>query len=90
MLGWPDEYDDLRSWLVERGLWSEGDAKPTDPKAAMKAVLRETCKAHSAALFGELAKRTTWSRCQCPAFAELKSTLKRWFGNAQTAPARTP
>ena len=90
VLGWPHGYDDLRGWLVDRRLWAEGKAKPTDPKAAMKAVLRETNKAHSAALFGDLAKRTTWRACQCPAFAELKSVLKRWFGNAQTAPARTP
>ena len=90
VLGWPHEYDDLRRWLVEQGLWLEGNAKPTDPKAAMKAVLRETRKAHSAALFGELAKRTTWRGCQCPAFAELKSTLKRWFGDAQSAPSHAP
>ena len=90
VLAWPHGYDDLRRWLVDRGLWLEGSAKPSDPKAAMKAVLRQTNKPHSAALFGELAKRTTWRGCQCPAFAELKSTLKRWFGDAQSAPARTP
>ena len=90
VLGWPHGYDHLRRWLVDRGLWLEGDAKPTDPKAAMEAVLRQTSKPHSAALFGELAKRTTWRGCQCPAFAELKSTLKRWFGDAQTAPAHVP
>ena len=90
VLGWPHGYDDLRRWLVARRLWMEGDAKPTDPKAAMKAVLRETNKARSAALFGELAKRTTWSSCKCPAFTELRSVLRRWFGDAQTAPSRTP
>ena len=90
VLGWPHGYDHLRGWLVDRGLWLEGNAKPTDPKAAMKAVLRQTSKPHSAALFGELAKRTTWRGCQCPAFAELKTTLKRWFGDAQSAPAHAP
>ena len=90
VLGWPHGYDHLRGWLVDRGLWLEGNAKPTDPKAAMKAVLRQTNKPHSASLFGELAKRTTWRGCQCPAFAELKSTLKRWFGDAQSAPSHAP
>ena len=89
-LGWQRGYDDLKGWLVARRLWLEGNAKPSDPKAAMKAVLRETRKAHSAALFGDLAKRTTWRGCQCPAFAELKSTLKRWFGDAQSAPSHAP
>ena len=32
------------------------------------------------ALLGELAKRTTWRHCRCPAFAELKHHLQRWFG----------
>lgn len=90
ILGWEGEYHDLKAWLVKRRLWVEDNAKPTDPKTAMKAVLRETSTAHSAALFGDLAKRTTWSGCQCPAFAELKSVLKRWFGNVRTASARTP
>ena len=90
VLGWQRGYDDLKGWLVARELWLEGDAKPTDPKAAVKAVLRETNRAHSAALFGDLAKRMTWRGCQCPAFAELRGVLKRWFGNAQTAPSRIP
>ena len=90
VLGWQDGYDDLKGWLVDRRLWAEGKAKPTDPKAAMKAVLRKTNKAHSAALFGDLAKRTTWCGCRCPAFAELEHVLKRWFGDAQAAHSRTP
>lgn len=90
VLGWKGEYDDLKAWLVKRRLWIEDNAKPTDSKAAMKAVLRETSTARSAALFGDLAKRTTWRGCQCPAFAELRNVLKRWFGDTQTAPARTP
>ena len=79
VLGWQKTYEDLRAWLADRGLWSAGAAKPSDPKAAMKAVLRETNKAHSAALFGDLAEHTTWRHCRCPAFTELKQTLKHWF-----------
>lgn len=90
VLGWRRGHHDLKSWLVAQGLWLEGNVKPRDPKAAMEAVLRETNRAHSAALFGDLAKHTTLRRCQCPAFAELKSVLKRWFGDVQTASARTP
>ena len=79
VLGWQKTYEDLKAWLADRGLWSAGTAKPSDPKAAMKAVLRETNKAHSAALFGDLAKHTTWRHCRCPAFTELTQTLKHWF-----------
>ena len=45
----------------------------------MKAVLRETKKVHSPFLFRELARRTTWEHCQCPAFAQLKHYLQQWF-----------
>ena len=79
-LGWSTGYEDLRAWLVDRGLWSANDAKPPDPKAAMKAALRETHMASSPALFAQIAKRSTWRHCQCPAFAELRETLQRWFG----------
>lgn len=81
VLGWQGEdYEGLKNWLMDRGLWSAGAAKPSDPKAAMQALLRKTRKAHSAALFGELARRTTLRHCQCPAFAELKQVLRAWFG----------
>ena len=90
ILGWESTYDDLKGWLVKRRLWVEDNAKPIDPKAAMKAALREAHRAHSAALFSELAKRTTWRGCKCPAFTELRNVLARWFGDAQTAPVRTP
>lgn len=80
VLGWPKGYDDLKAWLMRHDLWLEEETKPSDPKAALKAVLRNTKRAHSASLFGELAKRTTWRYCQCPAFAELKHHLQRWFG----------
>ena len=80
VLGWSRSYKDLKAWLVDHGLWSASNAKPSDPKAAMKAALRETHTASSAALFGQIAKRATWRHCQCPAFAELRETLQRWFG----------
>lgn len=90
VLGWKGGYHDLKGWLVAEGLWSEGDAKPADPKAAMDAVLRKTRTRRSSTIFGDLAKRTTWRGCQCPAFAELRGVLKRWFGDSRTAPSRTP
>ena len=80
VLGWSKEYEDLKAWLVDRDLWSANSAKPSDPKAAMKAALREANRASSAALFGQMAQRVTLRRCQCPAFAELKRTLQHWFG----------
>ena len=80
VLGWSKGYEDLKAWLVDRDLWSASSAKPSEPKAAMRAALRETRRPPSAALFGQIAQRVTLRRCQCPAFAELKRTLQHWFG----------
>ena len=79
VLGWRHSYEDLKTWLMGHNLWCADAAKPSDPKAAMKAVLRETNTPHSAALFGELARRSTWRHCKCPAFAQLKRHLQQWF-----------
>lgn len=89
VLGWKRESGDLKAWLMGRGLWSAGSAKPADPKAAMNAVLRQTRTPNSAALFGEIARRTTLQHCRCSAFMELKDTLQRWFGDRAVAPPRT-
>ena len=80
VMGWLKGYEDLKAWLVDRDLWSANSAKPSDPKAAMKAALREANRASSAALFGQMAQRVTLRHCQCPAFVELKQTLQHWFG----------
>ena len=80
VMGWSKGYEDLKAWLVDRDLWSANSAKPSDPKAAMKAALREANRASSAALFGQMAQRVTLHSCQCPAFTELKQTLQHWFG----------
>lgn len=80
VLGWPNGYDHLKNWLKGRNLWREGAAKPSDPKAALEAVLQDRQRAHSASLFGELARRSTWRHCQCPAFGQFKRYLQQWFG----------
>ena len=54
-------------------------AKPSDPKQAFHAALREGRKRPSAALFGELAANIPFGRCRCPAFNDLREALQRWF-----------
>ena len=78
VLGW-GSYSDLRSWLENRELWRSSDAKPPDPKAAMKAALKEQRVRASAVLFRRLADAVSLRRCQCPAFGELRETLAHWF-----------
>lgn len=78
LLGWQTN-EVLRSWLRERGLWPESEAKPPDPKTAVHRALRIQNQHPSASLFGDVAHRAGLSRCQDPAFRELRSTLQEWF-----------
>lgn len=78
MLHWPS-YRELKSWLEGRELWPPDAAKPPDPKAAMRAALREKRIRASATVFRGLADTVSLRHCQCPAFGELTKTLIRWF-----------
>ncbi len=77
--GWPGDTAALRRWLGEHGLWPHGKSKPSRPKEALEAVLRQTRRRRSAAIYGQLAQRVGLQRCADPAFERLVTTLRRWF-----------
>lgn len=92
-LGWGQRYGELRTWLVQRGLWDEGLPKPNDPKAAMIQALRGASRAtrrrRSARIFGEIAAGAPFEGCGDPAFRKLQDTLREWFpqaGRSATGP----
>ena len=76
--GWPDR---CKAIVIEPELetWIWNRSKPSDPKEALKAVLRKTRKRLSARLYRSLAETVAVHRCLDPAFNELKATLQRWF-----------
>ena len=39
-LGWGRDFDQLRAWLEDTGLWPGRQSKPTDPKEATRQALR--------------------------------------------------
>jgi hypothetical protein len=79
ILGWAEPSGALREWLEASELLRPGEAKPDDPKEAMKRVLRAADKKPSPALFGQLAERVGLGRCVDPAFGKFQETLQRWF-----------
>ena len=79
ILGWKGDYGGLREWLAGLGLWSSDDPKPSNPKRALRAVLRKTRTPLSAKLYRELADTVVVRRCVDPAFSEFRATLQRWF-----------
>lgn len=69
----------IRDLADRHGHWREGAAKPHEPKALFEAVLWQTHRPRSGAVFQELARRVGLADCQDPAFVLLRETLVRWF-----------
>ena len=79
VLGWKPSRSPLREALEERNLWAAADAKPADPKEAIKYILRRTGKSRSASLFRRLTRRVNTAGCRDRAFLRLNDLLRGWF-----------
>jgi len=77
--GWSSDRENMRAWLTEHGLVAPGATKPTRPKEAMLAVLRETKVKPSAANFATIARTVSVERCQDRSFLRLRDILRSWF-----------
>jgi hypothetical protein len=78
-IGWGDRQPDLRGWLAEKGHWPSEQSKPTYPKEALEAALREIRRPRSSALYGTLAAKVGLRGHSEPAFVALLSALRSWF-----------
>lgn len=81
VLGWTDSSAPLDVWMRTTGLWPEREAKPLRPKESLESVLARTRIRRSAALYGELARKVSLKGCVDPAFDQLQSRLREWFGS---------
>lgn len=78
-LGWAGRQPPLRDWLAATGQWPVGQAKPTDPKRAMEATLREARKPRSSAIYLDLASKASLHGHSETAFLHFQQTLRKWF-----------
>ena len=69
----------LRSWLSSHGFTFHPNGKPHRPKEALETLLPVCKRPRSAALYLEIAKRISLSRCTDPAFLRLRAQLQSWF-----------
>jgi len=67
----------LEQVLTRVGCSASG--KPSDPKSALQAALRQARRPLSSAIFKELASRVSLASTNERAFNKLRSTLQRWF-----------
>ena len=79
VLGWNEGTGVLRDWLREHHLWPDDEAKPPDPKLALKRAMKVKNRSPTAATFMTLARKVGLSRCKDPAFREVRETLQGWF-----------
>lgn len=77
-LGW-NSNEEFHSWLEQEGLWPEGCEKPPDPKAAFEAAARKSRTVASSALFGEILKRVSLSKCSDGSFTGMRDWLRHRF-----------
>ena len=71
----------INEWLAARGYMVAGNAKPSNPKDAIEAILQLEKIPLSSDLFAELARRVSLNRCQDRAFQKFCNTLRSWFPN---------
>ncbi len=83
-LGWADRTPTLCEWLEITGCWQPEEAKPSQPKAAFEASLREVHKPRSSAIYGDLARSVSLKGHTEPAFLRLTRTLQKWFAEPAT------
>ena len=80
VIGWQGTTSDLRDTLVEVGLWTSGQTKPSDPKKAFEWALRRVRSPRSSSLYRKLAEKVSLNQCEDRAFNRFVATLREWFG----------
>lgn len=77
--GWKGRGDELRSCLVGKGLWRDGEMKPHRPKEAFHVALRAARKPRSVSLYWQIAERVSLERCADRSFHVFRDTVRKWF-----------
>lgn len=81
-LGWAQHQPDLSTWLRDHGFLKDTARKPTRPKEALEAALREVRVPRSSAIYRALAEKVSLAKCTDPAFGKLREVLVNWFSNS--------
>jgi len=77
-LGW-NSYSELKSWLVQNGIWRKDATKPERPKEALDLILRVKKIPRSSSIYAEIAQKINLNICQDQSFKNFKNILKKWF-----------
>lgn len=78
VINWPGD-ERVRDWLRAKGFVFDDKDKPTQPKEALEAALREVGLPRSSAVYQEITQRISLRRCNDEAFIRLRHKLVEWF-----------
>jgi hypothetical protein len=78
VIDWPAGKS-IRDWLREKGFTFEANEKPTRPKEALEAALRQLNSPRSSALYQQIAAKISLRKCGDEAFIRLRNQLMSWF-----------
>ena len=79
-IDWPtSSRGSLHEWLEKNHLKKTVSTKPTRPKEALRAALRQTGVPPSASIIADIMQRGSYRRCLDPAFLKLLAQLRTWF-----------
>ncbi len=77
-IGWEKEIS-LYEWAKQEGLIREGRSKPDRPKEVMEKALRLSGTPLSASIYGKIAGKVSYNRCEDISFRQLIQQIKNWF-----------
>lgn len=76
--GWADMRS-LMNFARNQGIWEANMSKPSRPKEALEALLREKRIQRSSAIYKKIATDVSFCDCTDPAFLKIKTVLREWF-----------
>ncbi len=76
--GWA-ELRSLMNFVRNHGIWEANISKPSRPKEAFEALLREKRIQRSSAIYRKIAMDVSFRDCTDPAFLKIKTVLREWF-----------
>jgi len=78
IINWTN-FQELKRWLIASGRCEPGAPKPSRPKEAFEAALKQKQIPRSSAIYRKIASSVIWDQCQDSEFVRFTQTLQTWF-----------
>ncbi len=74
-----NSFDEIKSFLEEKGFWIEGNAKPNYPKEALEKILEISKIPRSSDYYKTIAEEVSFKNCQDEGFNKFINIIHKWF-----------